>query len=137
VVPATTSPPFTVPRPTGARFTAAPTASTPFAARQTPSGGRQQGGYAALHPHRRLNNTAVASMIVSLASFVTFPLLGLLGVYLGMKAREEIKARDEDGEGMATAGIIAGWMSTGLAVVLLIFMTLVVGIVLGLALFDN
>jgi hypothetical protein len=60
----------------------------------------------------------------------------VLGVYLGMKAREEIKARDEDGEGMATAGIIAGWMATGLAVVLLVFVTLLMGIVLGAGLDD-
>jgi hypothetical protein len=132
-----TSPPFTAPRPTGARFTAAPTAGTPFGGAGPALSGPPPRGYAALQPHRPLNNAAVASMIVSLASFVTFPLLGLLGVYLGNKAREEIKARDEDGEGMATAGIVAGWMSTGLFLVTLVFLTLLIGIMLGAAAFGD
>ena len=65
---------------------------------------------------RRLNNTAIASMVVSLASFATCPLLGLLGVYLGTKARNEIKTSGEDGDGMALAGIVAGWVATGFSV---------------------
>jgi Domain of unknown function (DUF4190) len=106
-------------------FASAPTASAPYP-NQT---------YAWSYPPvaGRLNNTALASMIVSLASFVTCPLLGLLGVYLGTRARGEIKARNEEGDGMAIAGIVAGWIATGLTVLLMIVYAMVAGFVLSMA----
>jgi hypothetical protein len=86
---------------------------------------------------RRLNNMALASMIVSLASFLTCPLLGLLGVYLGTRARNEIKARGDDGDGMALAGIVAGWVATGLSVLLVAFYAIVAGAVVGAVILDR
>jgi len=86
---------------------------------------------------RRLNNMALASMIVSLASFVTCPLLGLLGVYLGTRARTEIKARGDDGDGMALAGIVAGWVSAALAVLLAMLYAIIIGAFVGAAVLDR
>ena len=102
---------------------AAPTAGAPF----------PNTSFAWSYPPltRRMNNTALASMIVSLASFVTCPLLGLLGVYLGTRARNEIKTRGEDGDGMALAGIIAGWVAAGLSVLLVVFYALIVGVIVS------
>ena len=111
----------------GGSFTnpAAPTAGAPFPNRP----------FAWSYPPltRRLNNTALAAMIVSLASFLTCPLLGLLGVYLGTRARNEIKERGEDGDGMALAGIVAGWVATGLGVLLIVVYAVFAGFILSVA----
>jgi hypothetical protein len=65
-------------------------------------------------PPRRTNATAIAAMVVSLVSLATCTLLGAVGIYLGHKAQQEIAARGEEGEGMAKAGIIVGWVALGL-----------------------
>ena len=107
----------------------APTAGAPFPNQP----------YAWSYPplNRRLNNMALASMIVSLASFLTCPLLGLLGVYLGTRARNEIKTRGDDGDGMALAGIVAGWVAAGLSVLLVAFYAIFIGAVIGAAVINN
>lgn len=61
---------------------------------------------------------AIAAMVVSLASLVSCQLIGAVGIYLGYKAREQIRATGEDGEGFAQAGIIVGWVAIGLTVVI-------------------
>ena len=71
-------------------------------------------GYPA--PARRTNGMAIAAMVVSLASLVTCPLVGGVGIYLGNKARDEIRRTGEDGDGMALAGVIVGWIAIGLTI---------------------
>jgi ABC-type Fe3+ transport system permease subunit len=114
-------PPGALPPNAGA-FAAAPTASAPFnnISMEHVTWPRES---------RKLNNAALAAMIVSLASFVTCPLIGLVGAYLGFRAKREIQQTGEDGDGMATAGIVVGIISTGVAAVI----TLVVAIVLAFA----
>jgi hypothetical protein len=138
--PAPAVPPTVVPPPvvsTGAPpnagpFSAAPTAGAPFNNPQA-----DQVVWSQPAAHRRLNNAALAAMIVSLASFVTCPLIGLVGVYLGMRAKREIRANGEDGDGMATAGVVVGWVSTGLAVLIILTYAFIVAFVLGAAVADN
>jgi hypothetical protein len=63
------------------------------------------------------NSTAVASMIFGLAT----PLFGLTAipaVILGHKARGQIRRTGERGSGMALTGLIIGWASIGLFVLL-------------------
>ena len=76
-------------------------------------------------------------MIVSLASFVTCPLIGLVGVYLGMRAKKEIQASGDDGDGMATAGVVVGWVSTGVAVATFFIVALLFAFAAGAASQNN
>jgi hypothetical protein len=65
---------------------------------------------------RRTESNAIASLILGIASFVVCPLIpAILAVVFGNKAKEII-ARDPslDGEGMAKAGVILGWVNIGL-----------------------
>jgi hypothetical protein len=74
---------------------------------------------------RPTNNLAIAAMVVSLASLFTCPLVGGVGIYLGNRARTEIRASGEQGEGMAQAGVILGWVAVGLSLATVCFFALV------------
>lgn len=72
------------------------------------------GGYGG----RRTNGLAIASMVVSLVSIVTLYgalLVGLVGAILGHVARRQINDQPQvyEGQGMALAGIIIGWITFG------------------------
>ncbi|MEU6860151.1 DUF4190 domain-containing protein [Glycomyces sp. NPDC046736] len=58
---------------------------------------------------REMNGLAIASFVVSLVGLCT-P-LGLLGLIFGYMAKSQIRARDNAGGGLATAGIVLGWIS--------------------------
>jgi hypothetical protein len=64
-------------------------------------------------------------------------MIGLVGIYLGLRAKREIRANGEDGDGMATAGIVVGWVSTGIAVLSILAGAMFVAFVLGAAAADN
>jgi uncharacterized protein DUF4190 len=88
-------------------------------------------GYAA--PVAPTNGMAIASMVVSIVSIVGLicygggAVLGVLGAILGHVARRQIRERGENGDGMALAGVVMGWIST--AVGLLIIAAFVIFIV--------
>jgi hypothetical protein len=65
------------------------------------------------------NGKAVASLICGIGGFVFFPvLLSILAIILGRSAKREIAQQPgEGGEGLATAGIVLGWVGVALAVV--------------------
>ncbi len=71
--------------------------------------------YSYHHPPRT-NSYAVASMIVSLVGLLVCPLIGAIGIYLGNRARAEVSKTGEQGDGMALAGIIVGWIGVALTV---------------------
>jgi hypothetical protein len=77
-------------------------------------------GYTYARP-RPTNGFAIASLIVSIVSFVVCPLIAVVGVVLGYKARTQIRERDEDGDGLALAGIIVGWVGVGLLLLIVLF----------------
>lgn len=54
------------------------------------------------------NGLAIASMIVSLVGF------GPVGAIMGHIARKQIRESGEQGDGFALAGIIVGWVVTGI-----------------------
>ena len=116
--------------PNAGAFAAAPTASAPFTniSMEHVTWPREA---------RRLNNAALAAMIVSLASFVTCPLIGLVGAYLGFRAKKEIQQTGEDGDGMATAGIVVGFISTAVATVTLLVVAMVFAFAAGAASVNN
>ncbi|HET8659066.1 MAG TPA: DUF4190 domain-containing protein [Micromonosporaceae bacterium] len=64
------------------------------------------------------NGLAIASLVcslVGLATCITAP----VGAVLGHVARRQIRERGEGGDSMALAGIIIGWILTGLFVVVI------------------
>ena len=78
-------------------------------------------GYSAPRPTEGL---AVASLVISCASIAGLcgwgigGLLGILGAIFGHVARKRIRASGANGAGMALAGIIIGWIVTGIALVI-------------------
>lgn len=64
-------------------------------------------------PPRPTNQNAIMAIIFG---FV----LGPLGIYFGNKAKREIASTGEDGETLATVGLIVGWIQTGLLAVVLL-----------------
>jgi hypothetical protein len=64
---------------------------------------------------QRTSGYAIASLILGIAGFMFFPLVpSILAVVFGRKAQEEIRRGAATGDGLATAGIILGWV--GIAV---------------------
>lgn len=80
-----------------------------------------QGGYAV----PQTNQKALWSMILGILSLVTCCGLfgGIPALILGNFAQKEIAASGgmQTGEGMAKAGVILGWISVALSVIVLIF----------------
>lgn len=66
-------------------------------------------------PVRTTNGMAVAALVCSLSGLLTF-FSAPVGAILGHVARKQIRERGEEGDGMALAGIIVGWVITGLGV---------------------
>jgi hypothetical protein len=68
----------------------------------------------------RTNGLAIASLVCSLGGLVTC-ISAPVGVVLGHVARRQIRQTGEDGAGMATAGLVIGYIFTVLGVLLLGF----------------
>jgi len=63
---------------------------------------------------------ATVSLIAGILGFTLFPLIAsIVAVWAGYEARKETRSvpPKASGDGMATAGIIMGWIQIGLAVV--------------------
>lgn len=63
-------------------------------------------------PARRTDPLAVAALVLGLAGFVTFGTTALPAVVCGYLARARARERNESGDGMATAGLVLGWLGT-------------------------
>ncbi|HEU4423118.1 MAG TPA: DUF4190 domain-containing protein [Pilimelia sp.] len=80
-------------------------------------------GYPAASPPT--NGMAIASMVVSIVSIVGLcgygigGLLGILGAILGHVARRQIRERGENGDGMALAGVVMGWIAAALGILII------------------
>ncbi|GIG58311.1 hypothetical protein Lfu02_26830 [Longispora fulva] len=71
---------------------------------------------------RRTNGLAIAAMVTSICALVMcFGSFGFIGAILGHVARKQIRERDEEGDGMALAGIIIGWIGTAIGVLVIAF----------------
>lgn len=96
-----------------------------------PQSGYPAYGYGVVPP---TNGMAIASMIVSIVGALGIcawgvgAYIGVVGAILGHVARRQIRERGEGGDGMALAGIIIGWIATGIA--LLATVIIVVAVVL-------
>ena len=66
------------------------------------------------------SGTAIVSLIFGILGLTFFPLIGsIVALITGYAARNEIKESmgTLGGDGMATAGIITGWVGIGLAII--------------------
>ena len=71
-------------------------------------------GYAPYVPPRPTNGLAIAAMICGIVG-VCSP-IGILALIFGNIAKRQIRETGEQGDGMATAGVVLGWI--GVAVLL-------------------
>ena len=66
------------------------------------------------------NTLALISLIAGVLGFTALPILGgIVALFTGYAARKETRAVPSkfSGDGLATAGIIMGWIQVGLAVI--------------------
>jgi hypothetical protein len=75
-------------------------------------------GYPAAAPPT--NGLAIAALVCAIAGVATC-ITAPVGAILGHVARRQIRERGEGGDGMALAGIIVGWIITGLMLLLIAF----------------
>jgi len=80
---------------------------------------------------RPTNGSAIASLVLGIAGLVVFPLLAPPALVFGYRAKREIRERNEGGDGLATAGIVLGWI--GMALLALLVLALVLFILFDLA----
>ncbi|MGP7996846.1 MAG: DUF1707 and DUF4190 domain-containing protein [Streptosporangiaceae bacterium] len=87
------------------------------------------GGGAALlpvpAPPPRTNSMAVAALVCGLCEFLTFGLTAIPAVVLGHVARGQIRRTGESGGGLATAGLILGWLAIAVFVLAVAGVTVV------------
>lgn len=81
------------------------------------------GGYQA---PRGTNGLAIASLVVSLVSIFFCMPASAVGAIMGHMARNQIRESGEEGEGLALAGIIVGWIVFGLFILILAFYLIVI-----------
>jgi Domain of unknown function (DUF1707)/Domain of unknown function (DUF4190) len=75
--------------------------------------------HVAAPPVVRTNGLAIASLACGLAQFVFGPIAAIPAIVFGHMARSQIKRTGEQGVGLALAGLILGWATVILAVLLL------------------
>lgn len=76
-------------------------------------------------PAREMNGLAVASFTVAMVGLCS-P-VGIIGLIMGYVARNQIRERNNSGEGLAKAAIIMGWIGI-IAFVLLLILGIAGGI---------
>jgi hypothetical protein len=79
---------------------------------------------------RRTNTLAVVSLVLGVAAFImALPLLGSVGaIVAGHLARAQIRASHgtEEGDGMAVAGLVLGYVSLVPAIIAIVIALLIV-----------
>ncbi len=82
---------------------------------------------------RRTDGQAVASLVLGIAGIVVCPLVcSIIAIILGGQAKKRIAADPTlEGDGMAKAGVILGWIGVGLGAVGLIFFILSIAFSIG------
>jgi DUF1707 SHOCT-like domain/Domain of unknown function (DUF4190) len=74
----------------------------------------------AVTPVAKTNGLAIASLACGLALFVFGPLTAIPAIVFGHLARHQIKRTGEQGAGLALAGLILGWATVILGIVLIV-----------------
>jgi hypothetical protein len=69
---------------------------------------------------------AIVSLVLGILGLVLFfGVASIPAVITGHVARKQIREREEDGDGIALAGLILGWIGTGLVILFVGFMVVV------------
>jgi hypothetical protein len=71
-------------------------------------------------PARPTNGLAIGSLVTSIAAFFVCGSIGIAGAIMGHMARRQLRERNEDGDGLALAGIIIGWIGFALSLVMIL-----------------
>jgi hypothetical protein len=79
------------------------------------------------HAPQRTNGVAVAALVCGIGQVVAFWPATILAIVLGHKARRDIRRTGEQGDGLALAGMLLGYVGLGLS--LLVVLILVFGVV--------
>ena len=79
----------------------------------------------AVTPVAKVNGLAVASLACGIAQFAFGPLATIPAIVLGHVARHQIKRTGEQGAGLALAGLILGWATVIVLIVLIVFIVVV------------
>lgn len=86
-------------------------------------------------PYRQTSSLAVVSLIMGIVGWTVFPFLGsLIAIVTGHMARAEIRRQPQalEGDGLAVAGLVLGWLAVIGSILVVIGFVLFFG---GLALF--
>jgi Domain of unknown function (DUF1707)/Domain of unknown function (DUF4190) len=73
---------------------------------------------------QRTNALAVAALVCGIGQLVAFWPATILAIVLGQKARREIRRTGEQGDGLARAGIILGYVGLGLTLLVVLIVLL-------------
>ena len=68
---------------------------------------------------QRTNGMAIASMVLGILWL--YWIGSVLALVFGYMAKKQIRERGDAGDGMATAGIVLGWIGVGILAVVLLF----------------
>lgn len=103
---------------------------TPQPAYQQPYGqGPSSVGYGAPNGYnpnpRKTNVLAIASLISGIGAFIVPILASIAAIILGHMALNQIKQRNEEGKGMAIAGLILGYVGIGIALLYIVFIGII------------
>ena len=77
-----------------------------------------QGGYGYAQP-RSTNGFAIASLVLGILWI--YWIGSILALIFGYVARNQIRAGNQQGDGMAIAGIVLGWIGVGILLLLIVF----------------
>lgn len=81
-------------------------------------------GYGALP---RVNPLAIVALVSSLVGLFVIPLIGqIVGIITGHISLKQIKTTGERGRGMALSGVLIGYISLGLGILLVIFIAVMI-----------
>jgi len=77
----------------------------------------------------RTNPLAVGSLACGIGQLFFGPLPTIPAIVLGHMARREIRRTGEDGMGLATAGLVLGWIGAALTVLTCLFVVMLVALI--------
>ncbi|MDE2149868.1 MAG: DUF4190 domain-containing protein [Gammaproteobacteria bacterium] len=83
---------------------------------------------------RRTSVAAVLSMVFGILTWFALPLVGaVIAVICGHVARAEIRnsGGSIDGDGLAVAGLVLGWLNLGFALLIVLLVFGVIGVTIG------
>lgn len=89
---------------------------------------------------RPTSTLAVVSLVFGILGWTLLPAIGsIVAIITGHMARKEIRnsGRQIDGDGMAVAGLVLGWISVGLTIAAIIAFILFFGGIAALAALSN